>query len=207
MTDTRAMIRDELYDYDMVMLLINRKILEMDSMLGSAMSKKFAHMMDNDFMIAYQRMLDWRNIALRRDLPYGLILSLVYDAACEVVGHLDYAHSSMAVGEILVLLSSVGPTTVWPSVFHEINTLIKRNLSSRDIDFIIMFAFNNHIPLYNLKDNQILTKIQSIRVNHVNKLFAPPRFPFSGNSSRKTHYRYSYGRSLRDTMQDRDLEK
>jgi hypothetical protein len=204
MMDEISMIRDGLYDYDTAVLLISRRVLMMDYELGCAISKKFARMMDYSFMLKYQHVLDWRNIMSRRDLSFGFILSLKHSTVCKIIDKINYTYSSMSVGEALLLISFAKYIAPWFSMSTAIDQLIKRDMSSHDIDSIIMFAFNNHIHIAFMELYQILTETQIMRVHHIGKLFGNLR-PVLDDSHNSKEIRDRYAddtRSLRDILND-----
>jgi hypothetical protein len=202
MMDSIAMIRDRLYDYETIVLLINRKILTMDYDLGCAISKKLAHVMDDSFIVEHQSVLNWGHIVSRRDLSFRLILSLRHATVCKIVGKINYTYSSMSVGEALLLISFAEYVSPWFPMPAGIDQLTERDLSGSDIDSIIMFAFNNHVPIDYMQLNQILTETQIIRVDHINRLFRGRKFSLNSNAKDIRSQYADDTRSLRDILND-----
>jgi hypothetical protein len=136
MIDVIELIRIDKLQYDEQLFMD----IGITRILGSVISRRFACIMSDEFLLKHQYMMDWIVIARRRPLTWQFLHCLSKHNQRVCVGHINFMYSPMNVSEVLDILDEIHGSVLGCISVPIISSLCQRNLSSSDIDLILNFA-------------------------------------------------------------------
>jgi hypothetical protein len=177
MIDIIEMIRkDELGYNDFILMGVN-----VTKEIGRAISKKYASVMSEEFLVENQNMLDWMIIGRRRPLTLYLSQKLQRCHLITFMQNTNFNYSPMSVRDIMAVIIVSDMSTDYSSLVVE---LCKRNMSHSDINLVINYAKLNKtlLVLQVLEAYQMLSDVQKRNIEYIRLKYSPYAVDFDGDS-------------------------